>query len=254
MVGLIPSSTSPGDEVVTQNFVFFSSSGAWQRGPKNGIIMSCRGNLSHDTHILSTRLWLTEHQRSVPSKTATKLNSNQREVTHGFLNLTFTRALRKNVKKKFQKMNLDIPALQDTQADTSVQFFFHKYVSEICVSVSPCDFVVCFSAIQGILGSFSTFDLGQKSKLVSRTPSQSKSQMEKKSKEPKPFLTSSNLPLVYADFSCVRVFIPRERSQGDTAAKTGEKLMTTLEHNLLMMQVGEAYRGMDLLSREIIVA
>ena len=218
------------------SFNNFSPSDSWQRGPKNGIIMSCRGNLSHDTHILSTRLWSADHLRGVPSKASAKINSNQREVTHGFMNLTFTRALRKNVKKRFQKMNIDIPALQDTQTYTDVQFYFHKYVSEICVSVSPCDFVVCFSAIQKILGSFSSFEPGQKTKQVSRTQSQPKAQLEKKSKEPKPFMTSSNLPLIYADFSCVRVFIPREKTQAGVQTKGGN-MTTTLDHDLLMMQV-----------------
>ena len=203
--------------------------------------MSCRGNLSHDTHILSTRLWSTDHQRGAPSKVTSKFNSNQRDVTHGFMNLTFTRALRKNVKKRFKKLNLDIPTLQEGQTDIDTQFYFHKYVSEICASVSPCDFVVCFSVIQGIVGNFSNFESVNPSKQIQK-PSQalSKKQTEKKSRGPKPFLTSSNLPLVYADFSCVRVFVPRERSQGCTTAK-GENFKTTADHNLLMMQVCRSF-------------
>ena len=200
--------------------------------------MSCRGNLSHDTHILSTRLWSADHVRGAPSKTSVKINSNQREVTHGFMNLTFTRALRKNVKKRFQKLNIDIPALQDLQTDTDIQFYFHKYVSEICVTVSPCDFVVCFSAFQNILGSFSNFDQGQKTKQISKTPSQLKAQLEKKNKEPKPFMTSSNLPLIYADISCVRLFVPRERTlQGDQSK--GDNVRTTFNQDLVMLQVSK---------------
>ena len=200
--------------------------------------MNCRGNLSHDTHILSTRLWSADHVRGALNKASVKINSNQREVTHGFMNLTFTRALRKNVKKRFQKLNIDIPALQDPQTETDIQFYFHKYVSEICVTVSPCDFVVCFSAIQNILGSFSSFEHGQKIKPVSRTPSQPKAHLERRNKEPKPFMTSSNLPLIYADFSCVRVFIPREKTPVVEQSK-GDNMKTTLNQDLLMLQVSK---------------
>ena len=192
--------------------------------------MTCRGNLSHDTNILSSRLWSADHS-GASNKGNLKINTNQRDVTHGFVNLTFTRALRKNVKKKFLKMNIDIPTLQDSQTDMTNQFQFHKYVSEICASVNPCDFVASLSPLQGVIQSFNNFESAKPVKTQGVSQSATKSTLEKKSKGPKPLFTSSNLPLIYADFSCIRVFIPRETSH------IGGQCKTTIDHDLLMMQV-----------------
>ena len=198
--------------------------------------MTCRGNLSHDTNILSTRLWSADHQSGITNKPTIKINSSQRDVAHGFVNLTFTRALRKNVKKKFMKMNLDLPTLQDGQTDVTNQFYFHKYVSEICVSVNPCDFVFSFSPLQGIIKSFSHFESATPAKQVQGgSQSLPKSQLDKKSKGPKLLFTSSNLPLIYADFSCMRVFIPRETTHKSDPEQ--DHCKTTIDHDLLMMQV-----------------
>jgi hypothetical protein len=95
--------------------------------------------------------------------------ASTRDVTHSFLNFTFTRALCKNVAKKMRKLNDDLANIMNMgDSAESYDLYFHKYICEVCLSVEPCDFVFQASAFHTILNCFSSSQ--QKSKSVDNGP------------------------------------------------------------------------------------
>jgi hypothetical protein len=207
--------------------LIFSGEEKWQKGIQEGLLMSCRDNLTHDTHIVTSRLWRSDHGSS--PLTIYQGNQPQREQTHVFSSLTFTRALRKNVKKRLQKLNIDIPNVDMLNGgDFTHQFYFNQYVSEVCLSIAPCDFILCMEPVSAILSSLNHMELPKTTKTgKTATPF-------KGDKSVAPSLNTCNLPLLYADVSNVRIFIPGEETE---SKHKKEKISTTIENDMLLFQV-----------------
>lgn len=212
----------------------FSGDNTWIQGQNGGILMTCRDVWSHDTHVVTSRIWALERNRSSPTTVTSSAfpgTMGTRELSHGFLNLTFTRALRKNVKKRLQKLNVEIPT-GDTSGsgDALGKFYFHKYVSEVCISMAPCDFMLCLEPVSAVIKNLPL--------LAGKHPRQSSGTTDKHTVEneleSEALLTSSNVPLLYADIGCIRVFIP---GQEKVVARKEKKFRTTLDHDMFLLQV-----------------
>ena len=226
-------------------FFIFSGSKSWEKGANGGVLVTCRDMLSHDTHIVTSRIWSHDRSRSSPNLEATLSfpgNQGNRELSHGFLNLTFTRALRKNVKKRLQKLNVEMVIGDHNESGESIgKFFFHKYVSEVCMSVAPCDVVVCLNPVRAIIKSLAAFGGKTQATYERGADSSVKGQEESFEKyDVEPILTSSNLPLLYADLACVRLFIPGEDKSVDIQETTKEH-KTTMDHDMFLVQVFEFF-------------
>lgn len=187
--------------------VNFSDPSHWEEGPFLGILMSCRKEISDDVQILSHKSGL-QSQHSISHKSG---ESHSRDVTHGFLNFTFTRALCKNVAKKMRKLNADLAAFEEFENDVvSYDLYFHKYISEMCLNTEPCDFILYIPAVHTVLDSFESLVFSKKSSPSTKPaptptiPGQEKTRL--------PLLTSSFLPLLYVTINNVRVFIPKTSS------------------------------------------
>ncbi|XP_055998709.1 intermembrane lipid transfer protein VPS13B-like isoform X2 [Ostrea edulis] len=175
----------------------------WEEGPFLGILMSCRKEISGDIQILSHKSGF-HSQHSVPHKPG--------DVTHGFLNFTFTRALCKNVAKKMRKLNADLAVFEEFENDVvSYDLYFHKYISEMCLNTEPCDFILYIPAVHTVLDSFESLIFPKKSSSVPK-PVQTPALPAQES-DRLPLLTSSSLPLLYVTISNLRVFIPKTHSE-----------------------------------------
>ncbi|KAK3589215.1 hypothetical protein CHS0354_020076 [Potamilus streckersoni] len=206
-----------------------SAEGVWQKGSYEGVLMNCHGELAKDIHILTTKLWIGD-VHTAPSSCFFSSQST-REVSHGFFNLTFTRALCRNVKKRFQKLNLELPAIKNQKEGEFKEFYFHKYVSEICINVNPFDIVVCVPVIEALMEHFS--DVGYNGN--KRRQQQVPLQHGKSSHGSVAGLTSNSLPLIYTNLSGIRVFIPQVN--GQTISERIGQIETTLDHDLLILQL-----------------
>lgn len=113
------------------------------------------------------------------------------------------------------------------------KFFFHKYVSEICVNMAPCDVILCLDPIGAIIKTVPT--LGSKHGDRASSSKES-SKVVEEIVEVEPLLTSSNLPLIYADLACLRLFIPGQDNEA-TEQVTPKDFKTTLDHDMLLVQV-----------------
>ncbi|XP_061177950.1 intermembrane lipid transfer protein VPS13B-like [Saccostrea echinata] len=176
----------------------------WEEGPFLGILMSCKKEISDDIQILSHKTGF-HSQHSTLHKTG---ESQSRDVTHGFLNFTFTRALCKNVAKKMRKLNADLAAFEEFENEAvRYDLYFHKHISEMCLNTEPCDFIMYIPAVHTVLNSFESLIHPKKSTSVPK-PVQIP-EIPAHQKENLPVLTSSSLPLLYVTISNVRVFIPK---------------------------------------------
>ncbi|KAH3830479.1 hypothetical protein DPMN_103723 [Dreissena polymorpha] len=198
--------------------------------------MCCRGNLSHDTHILTSHAWVTDRLHSRSNLSGSAINSSNpasREIGHGFLSLTFTRALRRNLKKRLQKLNIETPPCEpNSLGDTFGKFFYHKYVSELCLTMVPCDFIFNLDPVSSLLQNIYTLESEKsKPKHLKSIPTVSDESTAM------PWFTSSNLPLIYADMECIRLFLPGpDRSKVGLTGQQGT-LWTTADHDMLLFQV-----------------
>lgn len=194
---------------ILDNFfsVICSELSHWEEGPFLGILMSCRKEISEDIQILSHKSgYHTQHSASHKAG-----ESQSRDVTHGFLNFTFTRALCKNVAKKMRKLNADLAAFEEFENDVvSYDLYFHKYISEMCLNTEPCDFILYIPAVHAVLDSFESLLFPKKSSSVPK-PAQT-SVIPSREKTNLPVLSSSFLPLLYVTINSVRVFIPKTSS------------------------------------------
>ncbi|WAR00328.1 VP13B-like protein [Mya arenaria] len=203
----------------------------WKAGSHGGILMSSKGSLSHDTHIITPRSWSSDHHHGNMGQGGAPMypsNPASREAGHGFLNVTFTHALRRNLKQRLKKMNIEVPTCEPNEnGDLFGKFFYHKYVSELCVTVGPCDIILCMDPVSALMYSLTALHT---KKVKTETPKVESSPNEE---TPLPLLTSSNLPLIYADVSCARLFLPGL----DCEQVSKEQIVTTRNHDMFLLEV-----------------
>lgn len=186
--------------------------------------MSSQKDLSRDIHVVSNKIWSNDSPVG---------ESSAREVNRRFINLTFTRALCKNVKQRMRKVNADLMGIPDVGNEAGNELYFHKYISEICLSMQPCDFVFNIPALVTVADCFRLSG-------VKKSGSQPKNKVSKtvaKETPSLPWFTSSLLPLLYVDMASSRVFMPVKHS-GDHDPKSqpesDDKVKSTIDHDLLI--------------------
>lgn len=115
---------------------------------------------------------------------------------HGFLSLTYTKAVTKNVRHKLISRNerRSFHKLSESFTDGSPHF-----LHEILLSAQAFDIVLCFPLLNAIASIFQA-----------KLP---KTQKEKRKSPGQPMrthtLTSRNLPLIYINTSVIRIFVPK---------------------------------------------
>lgn len=211
------------------HYIRSSSSREWKKGSFEGILMCCAGRLSHDTHILSSQSWSSQNQMSHSMCTNNQLS---RALVRGFFSLTFTRALKKNVKSRLQKLNVEIPFTDKMSMENKhSQLHFHKYVNELCINMAPFDVIVCALPLAALINNL--IDLSWK-KSPNTLDIRTVTSME--NRPVVPLLTSDNLPLIYADLKCIRFFIPSEKTHSKTTISRDEQ-ETMTEQDMFLLQV-----------------
>jgi vacuolar protein sorting-associated protein 13B len=137
-------------------------------------------------------------------QTTTKLLDGAHQQ-HGFLSLTYTKAVTKNVRHKLTSRNerRSFYKLSEGLMDGSPHF-----LHEILLSAQAFDIVVCFPLLNAIASVFHT-----------KLP---KTQREKRKSSGQPMrthtLTSRNLPLIYINTSVIRIFVPQTEETQSTVA------------------------------------
>ncbi|XP_060068135.1 intermembrane lipid transfer protein VPS13B-like [Ylistrum balloti] len=208
------------------------SSTGWSKGTNLGILMSSQKELASSIHVVSNKVWSCDTQTS-PAHNFMMGESNTREVNRRFVNLTFTRALCKNVKQKLRKINADMVGLPDVGVESANELYFHNHISEVCLSLEPCDFVFNIPALLTVIDCFIP-------------PSVQKSGSLPKNLTPKPVspntnfipvVTSSLLPLLYVDMASIRVFMPVKHLCDQDITSQDEKrrrAKSTMDHDLIV--------------------
>ncbi|XP_033123358.1 vacuolar protein sorting-associated protein 13B-like [Anneissia japonica] len=117
---------------------------SWIPGPYKGVILSC-------TDMITKQLPLVSRIASQKSSASYGLHAQRSPAksrdskTHGFLTLTFTRALSKSVKKRLYRSKLKV---QEPIAK------MNQYVNEVVLSTQPCDIVVWCPVLASMLNIF----------------------------------------------------------------------------------------------------
>ncbi|KAF6100004.1 hypothetical protein HJG60_011720 [Phyllostomus discolor] len=160
----------------------------WQSGHFEGVFLQCKEK---------------------PVTTAKLLDGSHQQ--HGFLSLTYTKAVTKNVRHKLISRNerRSFHKLSEGLTDGSPHF-----LHEILLSAQAFDIVLCFPLLNAIASIFQA-----------KLP---KTQKEKRKSPGQPMrthtLTSRNLPLIYINTSVIRIFVPKTEEmqpsiEGNQAAK-----------------------------------
>ncbi|XP_042321632.1 vacuolar protein sorting-associated protein 13B isoform X3 [Sceloporus undulatus] len=178
---------------------------SWSLGKCGGVFLSCTDKLNRRTLLVrpvSKQDPFSNFSGFFPSATAKLLDGSHQQ--HGFLSLTYTKAVTKNVRHKLISRNerRTLHKLSEGFTDGSPHF-----LHEILLSAQAFDVVLCFPFLNAIASIF-----------------QAKRQRNQKEKRKSPgqpmrthILTSRNLPLIYINTGVIRVFFPKmDRMQHNT--------------------------------------
>ena len=202
--------------------------------------MTCRKEISDDLNIIADK-HSTNHIPASPSFPTSKPGeSATRDVTHGFMNFTFTRALCKNVTKKMRKLNVEMQLFQDLNEDeVTYDLYFHKYISELCLNIEPCDVVVHIPAVRTVLNCFDIRPNHQKpqSKDKSKKDLEASETSTTETKETFPFFTSSTIPLLYITVGTLRFFIPCVKDETESIISRERSVVSTVDNDLIVAMV-----------------
>ncbi|XP_014735258.1 PREDICTED: vacuolar protein sorting-associated protein 13B isoform X6 [Sturnus vulgaris] len=171
--------------------------GDWQSGHFEGIFLQCREKL-----LTTAKLLDGSHQQ------------------HGFLSLTYTKAVTKNVRHKLISRNerRTFHKLSEGHTDGSPHF-----LHEILLSAQAFDVVLSFPLLNAIASIFQA-----------RLP---RSQKEKRKSPGQPMrthaLTSRNLPLIYINTGVIRVFFPKNEEHHHIAEAN-----PSIKEDTLVLKIG----------------
>nr|XP_023961065.1 vacuolar protein sorting-associated protein 13B isoform X16 [Chrysemys picta bellii] len=171
----------------------------WQSGHSEGIFLQCKEKL-----VTTAKLLDGSHQQ------------------HGFLSLTYTKAVTKNVRHKLISRNerRTFHKLSEGLNDGSPHF-----LHEILLSAQAFDVVLCFPLLNAIASIFQA-RLPRNQKEKSKSPGQPMRTHT---------LTSRNLPLIYINTGVIRVFFPKtEEMQHDTGAEANQ----AIKEDTLIVKIG----------------
>ncbi|XP_059103244.1 intermembrane lipid transfer protein VPS13B isoform X2 [Peromyscus eremicus] len=176
----------------------------WSLGQCGGVFLSCTDKLNRRT-LLVRPISKQDRFRNCPAffpSTTTKLLDGAHQQ-HGFLSLTYTKAVTKNVRHKLTSRNerRSFHKLSEGLMDGSPHF-----LHEILLSAQAFDVVLCFPLLHAISSIFQT-----------KLP---RTQKEKRKSSGQPMrthtLTARNLPLIYINTSVIRIFVPQTEETQST--------------------------------------
>lgn len=212
------------------------SAGDWQLDVNVPVLLSTLKHLPQHFNVASNKLEVAEGQAS--HLYFSGQGGSVGEKRHGFLSLTYTRALCKNVLSKIKKLNVEVTnSLGISEQCIPSTLFFHKWLSEICLKVEAFDAVFHISTLEEIRHLWSP--LKDRREQTAFKTSQSAAHLPKMSTKQSAILASHMCPLVHADISCVRVFLltnvdrstPKDHEVEEPFPKT------TLTHDMLLLQL-----------------
>ncbi|XP_029418619.1 vacuolar protein sorting-associated protein 13B isoform X3 [Nannospalax galili] len=169
----------------------------WSLGQCGGVFLSCTDKLNRRTLLVrpvSKQDPFSNCSAFFPSTTTKLLDGAHQQ--HGFLSLTYTKAVTKNVRHKLTSRNerRSFHKLSEGLMDGSPHF-----LHEILLSAQAFDIVLCFPLLNAIASIFQA-----------KLP---RTQKEKRKSPGQPMrthtLTSRNLPLIYINTSVIRIFVPK---------------------------------------------
>uniref|UniRef100_A0A2K5RNV6 Vacuolar protein sorting 13 homolog B n=1 Tax=Cebus imitator TaxID=2715852 RepID=A0A2K5RNV6_CEBIM len=176
----------------------------WSLGQCGGVFLSCTDKLNRRTLLvrpISKQDPFSNCSGFFPSTTTKLLDGTHQQ--HGFLSLTYTKAVTKNVRHKLTSRNerRSFHKLSEGLMDGSPHF-----LHEILLSAQAFDIVLYFPLLNAIASIFQA-----------KLP---KTQKEKRKSPGQPMrthtLTSRNLPLIYINTSVIRIFIPKTEEMQPT--------------------------------------
>ncbi|KAM7075816.1 intermembrane lipid transfer protein VPS13B isoform 2-T4 [Molossus nigricans] len=169
----------------------------WSLGQCGGVFLSCTDKLNRRTLLvrpISKQDPFSNCSGFFPSTTAKLLDGSLQQ--HGFLSLTYTKAVTKNVRHKLISRNerRSFHKLSEGLMDGSPHF-----LHEILLSAQAFDIVLCFPLLHAIASIFQA-----------KLP---RTQKEKRKSPGQPMrthtVTSRSLPLIYINTSVIRIFVPK---------------------------------------------
>ncbi|XP_048657863.1 intermembrane lipid transfer protein VPS13B isoform X7 [Marmota marmota marmota] len=176
----------------------------WSLGQCGGVFLSCTDKLNRRTLLVrpvSKQDPFSNCSGFFPSTTTKLLDGSHQQ--HGFLSLTYTKAVTKNVRHKLTSRNerRSFHKLSEGLMDGSPHF-----LHEILLSAQAFDVVLCFPLLNAITSIFQE-----------KLP---RSQKEKRKSPGQPMrthtLTSRSLPLIYINTSVIRIFVPKTEEMKST--------------------------------------
>ena len=219
-----------------------SQEAAWQTGDFYGLLFTSSDLLSTNTCTTSGRT--TSRRRHTTSLSASHpvasdllpemTSSSEAAPSHAFVTLTFTRALKRSVWRKFKLGESSAVIGRDSAAAAVVAGansspespFADVYLNEFSVKVQPFDCLLNCPALTPLLQILS-------STAALLTPQdQQTPRMTHTMTSPSPPLLSSNaLPLLYLEMSRMRLFMPQKKTDQP------EVDMTSCKADLFLMDV-----------------
>ncbi|XP_066034107.1 intermembrane lipid transfer protein VPS13B isoform X3 [Chamaea fasciata] len=194
---------------------------SWSLGQYGGVFLSCTDKLNRRTLLvrpISKQDPFSNFSGLFPSTTAKLLDGSHQQ--HGFLSLTYTKAVTKNVRHKLISRNerRTFHKLSEGHTDGSPHF-----LHEILLSAQAFDVVLCFPLLNAIASIFQA-----------RLP---RSQKEKRKSAGQPTrthaLTSRNLPLIYINTGVIRVFFPKNEEDHHVAEAN-----PSIKEDTLVLKIG----------------
>ncbi|XP_042214275.1 vacuolar protein sorting-associated protein 13B-like isoform X1 [Homarus americanus] len=194
---------------------FTKRNNAWVAGEHEGVVMTCGDQVTHELKVINPRSGTVD-----PHYHCEKVNSSPAEQpkAHGFISLTFTTALCKNIHSCWNNLikkhlNEERSMLMDNAAD--------HYLSEVDIRVQPFD-CVCYPA------SLQIFATVYEPWLQLQVPKQLLNTGRIVSKEPIGMgINNHTLPLVYLHTENIRLLFPaRDTTSEDTSV-----------HNMFLVQL-----------------
>ncbi|XP_037659327.1 vacuolar protein sorting-associated protein 13B isoform X2 [Choloepus didactylus] len=192
----------------------------WSLGQCGGVFLSCTDKLNRRTLLvqpISKQDPFSNCSGFFPSTTAKLLDGSHQQ--HGFLSLTYTKAVTKNVRHKLTSRNerRSFHKLSEGLMDGSPHF-----LHEILLSAQAFDIVLFFPLLNAVASIFQAkLPRTQKEKRKSGQPMRTHT------------LTSRNLPLIYINTSVIRIFVPKTKEMQPTVG-----VNQTAKEDTMVLKIG----------------
>ncbi|KAL0963316.1 hypothetical protein UPYG_G00304530 [Umbra pygmaea] len=201
--------------------------GIWAAGRYGGVVLSCTDKLNRRTVLVRPvgKHDSFSHLSGFFPPTAAKVLEGSSHQQHGFLSITYTQAVTKNVRHKLttrpeRSVSRGPQRLTEGQADGSPQ-----YLREILLTAQPFDLVLSCPLLATVIG---VFHAAQPRRYRDRGKSAGQPMRSHG-------LTSRSLPLIYINTSMIRVFCPGNHDNKDQQDQHTDAL---LKEDTLVLKIG----------------